>query len=229
MITEQLKPATMTLVLTPHMVRNFGGGLWHSRERQHAAWTSAADLYGETLQTSFGLITRSKSVREYRARWNRAVVRYSQAYDQILKGFIQVLGSSTFELAYLKAIAEVQGEFDGISFAIQDLRELNRLHIAYSVNIASSYEALVQSSAPEFLERLNELLRSSNFGLTLLFLLLSGHISGPSWILLATHRHTQESLAKIEQSFKVPIADKVGGSLKIRDGNLGFLDDITRK
>jgi hypothetical protein len=229
MIAEKLKPATMTLVLTPHLVRNFGASLRHDAASENA-WPTAIALYSESLKKNFTLTTRSRSVPEYGERWNRGIVRYSQAYDQILRGFIEVLGPSTFKLAYLKAITEVQNEFDHVSLAIHDLRELNRRHIAYSMNIASNYDAIFESSNSEVLHRLSLLMRSSNFGLTLLFLLLSGEISGPSWVLFATHDRTRESLAEIESSFRLPMdPEQIGGSLKIRQGDLSFLDDIARK
>ena len=220
----------MTLVLTPRVVQNFGVSLRRQGGVSESAWAIAGQLYQESLKKSFTPTTRSKTAPEYRERWDRAVARYSQIYDQILRVFVDALGPSSFKLAYLKAITEVQSEFDRVSLALHDLRELNRRHIAYSMNIASHYDALLESSDIQVLDRLNVLLRSTNFGITLLFLLLAGDVSGPSWVLLATHDRTRESLTEIERNFHISLEPhQIGGSLKIREGDLGSLDDITRR
>ena len=75
-------------------------------------------------------------------------------------------------------------------------------------------------------DSLNALLRESNYGITLLYLLLSGEVPGPLWIILKAKDRTHESLAEIERTFRLPAENRLSGSLS---GEFDFFLDARRK
>jgi hypothetical protein len=221
MKTESLQPATMTLIFTPNLVKEFGRGSLH----QDASDT-ATDAYTQALQTSFKPIARAKSVPEFEERWSKAIIRYAKVYDVILRNFIERLGPSHFRLQYIKSITQTQRDLQKLSIAVHDLSDLYQRHVADSVNIATNYGEIFQNNEPQKLDRVNALLRESNYGITLLYLLLSGELTGPLWIILKVKDRTHESLAEIERTFRLPTESRLSGSLK---GDFDFFLDARRK
>jgi len=214
MKTEALQPAAMTLIFTPNLVREFG----RKSLREDTADT-AVDVYTQALQTTFKPTARAKSVPEFEERWSKAIVRYAKIYDIILRSYIERLGPSHFRLQYIKSITQTQHDFQKLSIAIHDLSDLYQRHVADSINIATHYDEIFQNYEPQTLDRVNTLLRESNYGITLLYLLLSGDISGPLWVILKVKDRSHESLAEIERTFKLPTESRLSGSL---EGNFDF-------
>jgi len=204
----------MTLIFTPNLVREFG----RKSLREDTADT-AVDVYTQALQTTFKPTARAKSVPEFEERWSKAIVRYAKIYDIILRSYIERLGPSHFRLQYIKSITQTQHDFQKLSIAIHDLSDLYQRHVADSINIATHYDEIFQNYEPQTLDRVNTLLRESNYGITLLYLLLSGDISGPLWVILKVKDRSHESLAEIERTFKLPTESRLSGSL---EGNFDF-------
>jgi hypothetical protein len=221
MKTEALQPAAMTLIFTPTLVRDFGRG-----SVLGGAADAAIDAYTQALQTSFQPTARAKSVPEFEERWSKAVVRYAKIYDIILRSYNEGLGPSHFRLQYIKSITQTQHDFQKLSIAVHDVSELYQRHVADSVNIASNYDEIFQNNTSQKLDRLNALLRESNYGITLLYLLLSGEVAGPLWVILKAKDRTQESLAEIERSFRLPTENRLSGSLR---GDFDFFVDARTK
>jgi hypothetical protein len=217
MKTEALQPAAMTLIFTPNLVREFG----RKSLREDTADT-AVDVYTQALQTTFKPTARAKSVPEFEERWSKAIVRYAKIYDIILRSYIERLGPSHFRLQYIKSITQTQHDFQKLSIAIHDLSDLYQRHVADSINIATHYDEIFQNYEPQTLDRVNTLLRESNYGITLLYLLLSGDISGPLWVILKVKDRSHESLAEIERTFKLPTESRLSGSL---EGDFDFFLD----
>ena len=221
MKTEALQPAAMTLIFTPTLVREFGNG-----SVLGGAADAAIDAYTHALQTSFQPTARAKSVPEFGERWSKGIIRYAKIYDTILRGYVEGLGPSHFRLQYIKSITQTQKDLQKLSIAVHDLSALYQRHVADSVNIATHYDEIFQNDAPHTLDRLNALLRESNYGITLLYLLLSGDVPGPLWIILKTKDRTRESLEEIERTFRVPTENRLSGSLS---GDFDFFLDARRK
>jgi len=207
----------MTLIFTPNLVREFG----RKSLREDTADT-AVDVYTQALQTTFKPTARAKSVPEFEERWSKAIVRYAKIYDIILRSYIERLGPSHFRLQYIKSITQTQHDFQKLSIAIHDLSDLYQRHVADSINIATHYDEIFQNYEPQTLDRVNTLLRESNYGITLLYLLLSGDISGPLWVILKVKDRSHESLAEIERTFKLPTESRLSGSL---EGDFDFFLD----
>jgi hypothetical protein len=166
-------------------------------------------------------------VSEFEERWRKGIVRYAKIYDTILRSYIEGLGPSHFRLQYIKSITQTQKDLQKLSIAVHDLSELYQRHVADSVNIATRYDEIFQNNAPHKLDRLNALLRESNYGITLLYLLLSGEVPGPLWIILKAKDRTHESLAEIERTFRLPTTEnRLSGSLR---GDFDFFLDTRRK
>jgi hypothetical protein len=127
---------------------------------------------------------------------------------------------------YIKSITQTQKDLQKLSIAVHDLSELYQRHVANSVNIATHYDEIFQNDAPHTLDRLNALLRESNYGITLLYLLLSGEVPGPLWIILKAKDRTHERLEEIEKTFRLPTENRLAGSLR---GDFDFFLDATRK
>ncbi len=125
-----------------------------------------------------------------------------------------------------KSITQAQKELQKLSTAVHDLSELYQRHFANSVNVATHYDEIFQNGAPHTLDRLNALLRESNYGITLLYLLLSGEVPGPLWIILKAKDRTHDSLAEIERTFRLPTENRLSGSLR---GDFDFFLDARTK
>jgi len=211
----------MTLVLTPNLFEWFGRG-----SLRKSAADAAVEMFRDSLQTMFRPTAKAKSVSEFEEKWQKAATRYAKAYDMILRAYIKQLGPSLFRVEYIKAITQTLRELEKLSIAVHDLNQLYQRHVADSINIATNYDEIFQNNDPQKLERLNNLLRESNYGITFLSLLLSGNVPGPMWVILETKDRTHARLAEIEQSFKLPKENQLLGSLK---GDFDFFLNKTRK
>jgi hypothetical protein len=218
---EEFQPAVMTLIFTPNLVKEFG----RASLREGTADT-AIDVYTQAIQTTFKPTARAKSVLEFEERWSKAIVRYAKLYNVILRSYIERLGHSHFRLEYIKSITQAQHDFQKLSLAVHDLSDLYQRHVADSINIATNYDEIFQNNEPQKLDRVNALLRESNYGITLLYLILSGEVPGPLWVILKAKDQTHESLAEIERTFRLQTESRLSGSLK---GDFDFFLDARGK
>lgn len=156
---------------------------------------------------------------DFKARIEKSISTYSRQYDDIVYELLAVLGPSRFKIEYLKQITSTSKELENLPFASLDLSELFRRHVACSTNTEARYEELVEE--PDKLEQVNRLLRTSNYGLTLLVLLLDGTLQGPSWLMAELKRVTSGALLKMESMPEVHATPgQLAGSLVIAEGNL---------
>jgi hypothetical protein len=216
-----LQPAAMTVIFTPNLVKEFGRAFLNEDTAD-----TALDVYTQALQTSFKSTARAKSVPEFEERWSRGIVRYAKIYDVILRSYIERLGPSHFRSQYIKSITQTQSDFQKLSIAVHDLSDLYQRHVADSINIATNYDEIFRNNEPQKVDRVNALLRESNYGITLLYLLLSGEVPGPLWVILKAKDRTHESLAEIERTFKLPTESRLSGSL---EGDFDFFLDPRRR
>jgi hypothetical protein len=216
--------ATTTLVLTPGLLQDFGG-IQNRKRITGDPWSRAVELYNDSKKKNFELVIRSKTVDKFEKRWTRGVTSYAQTYDQILRCFSDALGPSAFKLAYQRAMASSHSEMKHVLFAVQDISEAYRLHFSHSINVATHHDQIFAMSDPAILYNLESRLRASNYGVTLLFLMLSGNIPGPLWVVFKSRELIEQALSQIDDTFKPPDESiKVGGSLRIRTGDLTFFD-----
>jgi len=215
---------TATLILTPKVVERFGA----TYRVDSSLLVSVGGLYEEALRKSFRPVARLRSVADFEARARRAVVSYSKQYDEILRNYEGALGSSRFKLEYLKQITEVSKELRDLPFASLDLSELFRRHVACCVNAAVNYEELFESDSNK-VYRVDVLLRTTNYGLTLLVLLLDGRLTGPLWIMgelrILTSRALEE-LGSIPEIRAKP--GQMSGSLIFAEGELDVTPEIRK-
>jgi len=221
MPTEKLnRLATVSLILTPTVIERFGEiflGAGISTDLD----SSVDQLYSASIQRNFVPTTKARTVSEFNERWRNGIARYSKTYNSILDIFIHFLGPDRFRIAYLKAISETQLEFQKLSIAVSEITELYRRHVADSINIATNYDEVVEANQPQALDRVDALLRESNFGITLMFLLLTGKVTSSMWILLSCSDRTRQCLADIESAVTLPSGTpKLSGSLRFEEGAL---------
>jgi hypothetical protein len=210
--------ATVTLILTPTIVREFGYASAHKRGSEEAV-----DAYEQSIAKNFRSTVRARSVTEFETRWKNAVPRYSRVYDEILRTYLGELGSSNFRLAYIGALSHAHSEFENLSNRVYDLTGLYRRHVADSINFSGNYDEIFEHAEAGELERADTLLRESNYGITLLYLLLNTNIGGPLWIALTTKKRIEDRLGKLENAFRLPVRAPLSGSLKVLGGDVEFL------
>jgi hypothetical protein len=214
----------MSLVLTPSVVSHFGRA-FQREGSSNEGFDVAIDLYEDSVQKAFTPTAKARSLSALDERWTKAVIRYTKTYDRILDAYLRELGPSYFRLAYLKAIPEAQDEFKKLTIAVNDISELYRRHLADSINIATNYEELIQATSPDALNRSNELLRRSNYGITLIVLLLNGTLAAPLWILLSAHDRTRQDLSELEADLGLPTGTRLSNSFKLPEGVLDLFSD----
>jgi hypothetical protein len=219
MPTEKLnRLATVSLILTPEALERFGKIFPDAGISMYTA-APAKELYTESIQRSFAPTSKARTLPEFNERWSKGIVRYSKAYNSILDVFIRELGPSRFRVAYLKAISETHGEFEKLSIAVSDITDMYRRHVANSINIATNFDEVMEDNEPEAINRADALLRESNFGITLMFLLLTGKVSSPMWILLNCSDRIRQSLTNAERTLRLPSGTpKLSGSLRFEEG-----------
>lgn len=209
---------TATLILTPKLIGRFGASP-HSR-----ALLSANSLYEEALNKSFRPVTRSKTVVDFKKRVQKSILSYSKQYDQILYELVTVLGPSRFKVEYVKQITQIGRELHGLPFASLDLSELFRRHVACCMNASANYEQLFEEDSK--LDEVESLLRTTNFGLTLLLLVLDGVLSGSIWIMSELKSVTSSALQQMESMPEMRVqAGQLAGSLIIAEGELDLISD----
>jgi hypothetical protein len=211
-----------TVILTPKLIHGFGAAF------KAPNMSSIAALYDLALQKIFRPVTKSKSVSDFEVRWKKAVVTYSKQYDEILYDFAAILGNSRFKLEYVKQISEIGKELRTLPFAALDVSDLFRRHVMCCTNAAGNYEELFEIDSNK-LHIIDLLLRTSNFGLTFLVLLLDGTLAGPTWIMSESHRLTSDSLHKMESMPELHAKKgNLSGSLVFTEGSLD-VTPATRK
>jgi hypothetical protein len=112
---------------------------------------------------------------------------------------------------------------------MNDICELYRRHIADSTNIATNYDEIFKTNPPQALNRVEMWLRESNYGITFMFLFLTGEFSGPLWVLLTANDRIHESLDKVEKGLKFPQTRQLSGSLEFPERFLELFPDEPRK
>jgi hypothetical protein len=223
MPTPTRRFGTATLILTPKLIHRFGATF-----HVEPSLLSVNDLYQEAVRTSFRPVTKSKSVSDFEARTKKAIITYSKQYNEILYEYAAILGPSRFKLEYIKQIAAISKELSGLPFASLDLSELFRRHVACCTNAAANYEKLFESNTNK-LYAVDLFLRTTNYGLTLLVLLLEGTLDGSLWIMGELRRLTSDALREMESMPEIhATSDRLSGSLVFVEGNLDLTPE-TRK
>jgi hypothetical protein len=213
------RAGTATLILTPKLIHRFGS-VFRAELRVESALLSVSDLYQEALKESLLPVTKSKSVPEFEVRAKKGILTYSKRYDEILYKCASALGESRFKLEYVKQITEVDKEFRDLHFASLDLIRLFRRHVACCTNAATNYEELFESDVNK-LYTVDLLLRTSNYGLTVLVLLLNGTLAGPLWVTMELQRLTSDALYQMESMPELRIQQsQLSGSLVFAEGDL---------
>lgn len=207
--------ATSTLIITPQGLRDFGRD-----SRSTGSFSRMNRLYQQAVLKCFRPVSRAKTVPEFGARWKTAITNYSEFYGKILRVLVVDIGSSRFKLEYVKQVAKVSKELKGLSFGAHDLAGLFQRHVACSNKIASNYDLLFEED-PDQLETIDLQLRTSNYGLTFLVLLLQQRIESPLWIMLEVNDRILDSLMKLECMPEIQQRRRhLSGSLKFSQGNL---------
>jgi hypothetical protein len=205
---------TATLILTPKLLHRFGVSF------NTPSVFFITELYDSAVRKHFAPLTRSKTVPDFAVRWKKATVNYSKQYDEILHGYAAILGTSRFKLEYVKQITEISKELRSLPFAALDVSELFRRHVMCCTNAAANYDDLFESDSKK-LYAVDTFLRNTNFGLTLLVLLLDGTLTGPTWIMTEAHRLTSDALRKMESMPELHAkTGNLSGSLIFAEGNL---------
>jgi len=205
----------VTLIFTRRLIDDFGTTFPDLRTAP-----TVRKLFEEGLKKNFWPVVRSKSASDFRLRWKKAIISYSQEYDQIYHEYLTWLGPSRFRVEYIKQVTETSKELTGLPFASHDLNELFRRHVANSTNAAARYSELLHH-APQKVRAINLLLRTSNYGLTLLVMLLDGELSGPVWVMSECSRRTSEALTGVECMPELRTKNgHLSGSLTFEEGVL---------
>lgn len=218
-LPPKLKPATVSLVLTPDVIKNFGRGFMTKSAEQ--ARDSALGLFAESVQGDFKPLAQSKSVSAFDNLWLDCGVSYSQVYENILRAYVGSLGDSNFRTAYLRAITQSAKEFENAAAAFKPAHDLYvqnlnlyREHLADATNIASNFDEIFAANEPASIDALDAALKRTNFGLTWVFLFLTGHVIAPLWVLGRTTDLIRLDLANLQQRFGLPMdTPRVFGSL----------------
>lgn len=211
--------SVMTLIFTPETVGEFGRKL-----RPAVAHSRVKVLYEDALDRSFRPVSRAKSVPEFKERWKRGSIRYWETLEEMLELLLSELGPSGFRLAYLRQISAISKRFEELPFGVHDLSGLLRRHLACSTNLASNYEALF-ASYKNRAERATSLLRSTNYGITFLYLNLSRNLTSPSWVFLEANDRVLAAIKDCESTLAGYESDyQLAGSLKISDQELDLFE-----
>jgi hypothetical protein len=212
---------TTTLLLTPKLIQRVGGR-FRKQPRVASALLSLSDRYREALKESLLPVTKSKSVPEFQARAKKGVLTYSKQYDEILYKWANILGESRFKLEYVKQITEIDKELQSLPLASFDLVRFFHRYVTCCTNAATKYDELFESDESR-LYRVDFLLRTSNFSLTALVLLLNGILTGPLWVMMELQRLTSESLDELESMPEIHAKQNhLSGSLVFAEGELDF-------
>lgn len=211
--------ATATLILTPKLIHRFGR-VFRAEFRLETSLLSVSDLYQEAVMKNLLPVARSKSVPDFEDRVRKGMPAYSKRYNDILWECERVLGTSRFKVEYVKQLTETHKELQNLPFASLDLNELFRRHLACCRNAAAHYEELFEADSPN-LYLVDQLIRTSNYGLTVLVLLLEGALAGPIWIMGELRRLTSEALHKMELMPEIHAnPSRLSGSLVFAEGVL---------
>lgn len=208
-------PATTTLIITPQVLRDFGRD-----SRSQGSFSRMSRLYQQAVLKCFQPVSRAKTVSDFGARWRNGVANYYEFYSKILSALLVDIGSSRFKLEYLKQVAKVSKEMEGLFFGAHDVAKLFQRHLAASQKIATEYARLFEED-PDHLEAINLSLRASNYGLTFLVLLLKRELESPLWIMLEVNAKIVDALSKLEHMPEVQQRRRhLSGSLKFTAGSL---------
>lgn len=219
--------ATATLILTPKLVHRFGS-VFRTESRVESSLLSISDLYQEALSKSLLPVTKSKSVPDFEVRLKNGVLAYSKQYDEILYECERILGASRFKLEYVKQLTEINKELRDLPFASLDLIDLFRRHVACGKNAAAGYEELFENDSNKLYE-VDRLLRTTNYGLTVLVLWFNGTLAGPLWIMTELQRLTSDALREMESMPEIHAkTGQLSGSLVFAEGELDLMPE-TRK
>jgi hypothetical protein len=219
--------ATATLILTPKLIHRFGA-VFRSELRVESSLLSISDLYQEALSRSLLPVTKSKSVPDFEVRVKNGILAYSKQYDEILYECERILGASRFKLEYVKQIAEIYKELRELPFASHELIDLFRRHVACGKNAAAGYEELFKNNSNK-LYAVDLLLRTTNYGLTVLVLLFNGTLAGSLWIMTELQRLTSDALREMESMPEIHTkTGQLSGSLVFAEGELDLTPE-TRK
>lgn len=219
--------AAATLILTPKLIHRFGR-VFRAEFRLESNLLSVGDLYQDAVTKSLLPVTKSRSVPEFEDRASKGVLAYSKRYNEILWECERILGTSRFKVEYVKQLTEVHKELQNLPFASLDLIDLFRRHLACCRNAGASYEELFETNSPN-LYVIDQLIRSSNYGLTVLVLLLEGTLVGPIWVMAELRRLTSEALHKMELMPEIRAnSTRLSGSLVFAEGVLDLTPE-TRK
>jgi len=219
--------ATATIILTPKLIQRFGG-LFRADFRVASGLLSISELYQEVLKKCLRPVTKSKSVLDFEIRIHKGIIAYSKQYDEILHEYERVLGLSRFKIEYVKQIAEIDKELRALPFASLDLVELFRRHVACSKNVAANYEELFEDDSDK-LHVVDLLLRTTNYSLTVLVLLLDGALTGPLWIMTELRRATENALHEMESMPEIRTkSGRLSGSLVFAEGALDLTPEIRK-
>lgn len=221
---QNLGRATATLILTPKLIHRIGAA-FRMEFRVESGLLSISDLYQEALKKSLLPVTKSKSVPDFEGRVRNGLLFYSKYYDGILYECERILGASRFKLEYVKQIAELYKEFRDLPFASLDIIELFRRHVVCCKNAAAAYEELFENSSHK-LYTVDLLLRTTNYGLTVLVLLLDGTLTGSLWIMAELQRLTSDALREMESMPEIrKNTGQLSGSLVFTEGDLDLKPD----
>lgn len=210
---------TVTLILTPKLIQRFGSA-FRGHPRVGSVLLSLGDLYRKAQKEGLLPVTKSRSVPDFHARAKRGILTYSRQYDEILHRWADILGESRFKLEYVKQIANIDEELRSLPLASFDLISLFRRHVTCCTNAAAHSDELFESDENK-LYRVDLLLRTSNFGVTVLVLLLNGTLTGPLWIMMELQRLTSESLDGLESIPEIRTGQNpLSGSLVFAEGDL---------
>lgn len=219
--TPSVRIGTVTLILTPKLIQRFGG-IVRKEPRLVSALLSVSELYQKAMEESLLPVMKSKSVPDFEIRARKGLLTYSRQYDEILHWYISILGESRFKLEYVKQITEIDKELRALPFASLDLVRLFHRHMACCTNAATHYDELFESDTNK-LYRIDLLLRTSNYGLTLLVLLINRKLTGPLWVMMELQQLTSDALEEMESMPEIHATEKrLSGSLVFAEGEIDF-------
>ncbi|HWF03979.1 MAG TPA: hypothetical protein VHA06_09845, partial [Candidatus Angelobacter sp.] len=136
---------------------------------------------------------------------------------------VRILGPSRFKIEYVKQIIEVDKELRALPFASLDLIGLFQRHVACCKNAAASYEELFENHTRKLYD-IDLLLRTTNYGLTNLLLMLEGTLSGSFWVMTELQRITSDALQTMESMPEIlPKQSRLAGSLVFKKGELNLI------
>ncbi len=205
---------TAALILTPKVMDRFGAAC------HPAKWACVDNLYQDAARKSFQRVIRARSVSDFAARIKKSIPIYAKQYDDILYQLIAILGPSRFEIEYIKQVTKISKELSILPFGALDLSELFRRHFVCCNNTAASYEELLEAGTVK-LEKVGLLLRTTNYGLTLMVLLLEGALQGPVWMMGELEHLTSRALREMEAMPEIRTKPSdLEGSMVMLDSNL---------